>query len=186
MEITKKNKFVEFFKNYWMYVAVGVVVVVVAITVGLLAGRGTVQTTSPSLEFSLPINEARIVKDFSSTELQENTTLNQWEAHLSVDFTSDNADVFAVLDGTVTDVSYDILNGYKVEITHDGGFVSTYSSLAEEPVVQEGDSVASGEKIGSISSPATFESDLGDHLHFTLYLNEEPVDPNNYLDLQNK
>lgn len=186
MEITKKNKIVEFLKNYWMYVAVGVVVLAVAITVGVLAGGQTVPTTSPNLEFSLPMQEASIVKDYSSTELQENTSLNQWEAHLSIDFASDNADVFAVLDGSVSKVSYDVLNGYMIEITHSDGFVSQYCSLAEEPVVKEGDKVTSGQKIGTAGNSANSEIDLGNHLHFTLMLNNQIVDPNNYLDLQNK
>jgi len=186
MEITKRNKFVEFIKNYWMYVAVAVVVLVIAITVGVLAGGQTVPTTAPKLEFSLPMNEANIIKDYSSTELQENTSLNQWEAHLSVDFASENSDVFAVLDGTVTKVSYDVLNGHLVEITHNDGFVSQYSSLADEPLVSEGDKVSAGEKIGTAGNSSNAEIDLGNHLHFTLYLNQEVVDPNNYLDLQNK
>ena len=186
MQITKRNKLVEFLKSYWAYLSVAVVVLVVAITVGVLAGGQSVPTTTPSLEFSLPMNEANIVKDFSSTELQENETLNQWEAHLSVDFTSENADVFAVLDGTVSTVSYDLLNGYTVEITHDGGFVSQYASLAEEPTVSEGEAVKSGQKIGTAGNSASFESHLDNHLHFTLLLNDQPVDPNNYLDLQNK
>ncbi len=186
MEISKKNKFVEFLKNYWIYLTVAVVILVVAITVGVLAGGQSVPTTTPNLEFSLPMNEATIVKDYSSTELQENQTLNQWEAHLSVDFASDNADVFSVLDGTVSDVSYDILNGYTVEITHAGGFVSQYASLAEEPEVAKGDQVLSGQKIGTAGNSASFESYLDNHLHFTLLLDDKAVDPNNYLDLQNK
>lgn len=187
MEISRKNKVVEFFKNYWMYVSVGVTILIIAIVVGVVAGsQNALQTGNTNLEFALPMNNATIIKDYSSTELQENPTLNQWEAHFSIDFTSENSDVFAVLDGTVSSVSYDILNGNVVEITHENGFVSRYCSLAENPDVKEGDKVVAGQKIGSASSTATGEIDLGEHLHFTLYLNDSPVDPNNYLDLQNK
>ncbi len=187
MEITKRNKFVEFLKNYWMYVCVGVTILTIAIIIGVVAGsQNAIQTGNTNLEFSLPMNDATIVKDYSSTHLQENPSLNQWEAHLSIDFASENSDVFAVLDGSVTSVSYDILNGHVVEITHENGFVSKYCSLAENPLVKEGDKVTAGQKIGSASNSSNSEADLGNHLHFTLYLNENPVDPNNYLDLQNK
>lgn len=187
MEIGKENKFVEFLKKYGVYVAVGVVVFAVALTFTLVAAlNGSVQTGTTNLSFTLPMENATVVKDFSDTELQENATLNQWEAHLAVDLTSENSDVYAVLDGTVASVDYDYINGYTVKINHSDGFVSVYSSLAETVDVEEGDKVSAGEKIGVASESASGELDLGTHLHFTLLLNDDYVDPNDYLSLQAK
>ena len=98
MEIGKKNAFVDFIKKYGVYLAVGIVVFAVALTFTLLATlNGSVMTEGPNLNFTLPMENATVIKDFSDTELQENTTLNQWEAHLAVDLASESTDVFAVL-----------------------------------------------------------------------------------------
>lgn len=187
MEIQKRNRFVEFFKNYGLYVAVGLVVFVMALTFTLLATTsGTKQVGTTSLKFELPMTNAMVIKDFSDTELQNNETLNQWEAHLSVDLTSEDGVVYSILDGTVASVDYDFLEGYSITINHQGGLVSIYSSLKEDITHKVGDIVKAGEKIGQASSSASGELDLGEHLCLTMKLNDKFVDPNNYLDLQQK
>lgn len=187
MEITKKNSFVEFIKKFWVYLVVGVVVFAVALTFTLLATlNGATPTGITNLDFYMPMNNASVIKDFSDTELQENETLNQWEAHLAVDLTSENSEVYSVLAGTVASVEYDYLNGYTVTIDHADGFQSIYSSLQEDVLVKEGDKVSAGQQIGSASDSAQGELDLGSHLHFTLMLNDDHVDPNDYLNLQEK
>lgn len=188
MEIKKENKVVDFIKKYGIYVTVGVVVFAVALTFTLLAtlNNSAVQTGTGNVSFVMPMQDASVVKDYSDTSLQLNETLKQWEAHMSIDLTSENSDVFAIQSGIVSEVNYDYLNGYSVTVDHGNGFVSVYSSLAEEVEVKEGDKVSAGEKIGSASESAIGESELGNHLHFTLKLNDDYVDPNDYLDLQIK
>lgn len=187
MEIEKKNGFIEFIKKYGMYVAVGVVVFAVALTFTLVAALNqTVPTNTSNLVFRMPMENASVIKDFSNTELQNNETLNQWEAHMSIDLSAENSDVFSVLDGTVSSVSYSFLEGHTVEIKHTNGFASIYSSLNENVLVKEGDKVSAGQKIGSAGESASGELDLGSHLCFTMLLNDKSVDPNNYLDLQQK
>ena len=99
---------------------------------------------------------------------------------------SESSDVFAVLDGTVASVDYNYGDGYTITINHSDGFVSIYSSLQEDTAVKEGDNVVAGQKIGSASESSSNELDLGSHLHFTLMLNDDYVDPNDYLSLQAK
>ena len=187
MEIEKRNGFIEFIKKYGMYVAVGVVVFAVALTFTLVATlHETVPTNTANFTFRMPMENASVIKDFSNTELQNNETLNQWEAHMSVDLTAENSDVFAVLDGTVASVTYTFLDGYKIEIDHASGFTSIYSSLEENVLVKVGDKVTAGQKIGNAGESASGELDLGSHLCFAMRLNDNIVDPNNYLDLQQK
>lgn len=187
MEIQKKNRFVEFFKTYGIYCAVGLLIFVIAFTFTLVAGlNGGVQTSVENLNFALPMQEALLVKDFSNQELQKNDTLNQWEAHLAVDLASDLTDVYCVLDGVVDNVSYDMLEGYTVKIKHADGLVSIYASLDENLLVKAGDKVGTGQKIGSASESATAEADMGGHLHFSMQKDGKFVDPNDYLDLQSK
>lgn len=187
MEIQKKNRFVEFFKTYGMYCAVGLMVFVIALTFTLVATLNSgVQTSVDNLNFALPMQEALLIKDFSNQELQKNDTLNQWEAHLGVDLAGDKSDVYSVLDGKVVMAEYDLLEGYTVEIQHSNGIMSIYSSLDENLLVKVGDSVGAGQKIGSASESANGEADLGGHLHFSMKRDGKYVDPNDYLDLQAK
>lgn len=191
MEIRSDNKFITFIKRFGLYILGGFVILAIiisAIVAGVMANKNNPSTevTTEPISFSLPMNDASIIKDFSDTNLQFNETLNKYEAHLSVDLTSEDPTVMAIADGTVTDVSYKYLTGYTVTITHSDGFVSVYSSLDENVDVKEGDSVKKGTKIGSISTSAAGEASYGDHLDLTIYLNNEEVDPNNYLSLQEK
>ncbi len=187
MEISKKNGFVEFVKKYGAYAVVGLVVFIIALTFTLAATLSkTTPTSVETLTFNLPMTNAVVVKDYSDTELQKNATLNQWEAHMGVDITSQSNDVFAVLAGEVTKVEYDFLKGNCVTIKHNNGFTSTYSSLAAENLVKQGTKVAAGDKIGEASQTASAEADLGAHVHFSLMLNNNLVDPNDYLDLEQK
>ena len=146
----------------------------------------TVPTNIANLTFRMPMQNASVIKDFSDMELQNNETLNQWEAHLSVDLVGETNDVFAVLDGTVSDVSYSYLEGHKVEIKHTNGFVTIYSSLDENILVSVGDTVSAGQKIAQTGESASGELDLGNHLCLTMKLNNKTVDPNDYLNLQSK
>lgn len=187
MHIEKKNGFIEFIKKYGMYVAVGVVVFVIALTFTLVATlHQTVPTNTANLSFKMPMQNASVIKDFSDSELQNNETLNQWEAHLSVDLTAENSDVYAILDGTIAEVSYSFLDGHSIEIKHANGFSTIYSSLDENILVNVGDSVTAGQLIGYAGESASGELDLGNHLCLTMKLNDKSVDPNNYLDLQQK
>jgi murein DD-endopeptidase MepM/ murein hydrolase activator NlpD len=191
MNIQGKNKFVDFMKRFGVYVGVAMVILIVSLTFGIMALTGggnepDVPVVTKPLEFSLPMQNASIIKDFSSTELQENKTLNQWEAHLSIDFSSEEGAVFSVLDGTVESVTKTYLQGNIITIKHAEGFISQYSSLGDELLVSAGDTVTAGQKIGVASTSASGETDLGTHLHFTLSKDGKKVDPNNYLDLQNK
>lgn len=190
MEIRKENKFHAFVKKFGLYIIAGVAVVIIAITatlVGVLTKpNSTVDVDTKPLSFGLPALDATVIKDYSDTKLQYNETLNKWEAHFSVDLASEDPTVMAVLDGTVTDVSYKYMTGYTVTIEHADGFVSVYSSLAENVAVAEGDAVTKGQKIGEMSTTAAGEATYGAHLDFSLLQNGEEVDPNDYISLQNK
>ena len=193
MEIKKKNKFKEFFDKFGAYVGVGVLVLaltIAGIAIGLTAGpvnpEEGVDVSTTELKFSLPMSSPEVIKDFSATELQENSTLGHWEAHLSMDLASADGLVYSILDGTVVDVSYNYMEGNKITIQHADGFVSVYSSLGDEVLVTAGEVVKTGQKIGVVSTSATSESDIGEHLHFTLTKNNKKVDPNNYIEFQNK
>lgn len=205
MVIKKENKIVEFMKRYGVVLVSGIVILAIAITflvVGLSPSNVQLSTneigsdnkgnqdvepvsTTP-IEYSLPMKDANIIKDYSITELQYNQTLNRWEAHLSVDFASQNTDVMAIAKGKVASIENDYLLGTVITIDHGDGVTSIYASLDENILVHVGDSVTSGQVIACASASASSESADGAHLDFSMKVNGQEVDPNDYLSLQNK
>ena len=162
----------------------------VAIALTIAFGSAVAPEEEPvstdNMEFGLPMADATIIKDYSEDFLQFNENLNRWEIHLALDMASENGEVLAIYDGTIASVDSNSLEGYVVTINHADGFTSVYSSLSDELAVNVGDAVVKGQKIGKASDSASNESNAGGHLHFTLLKDGVEVDPNNYLDLQNK
>ena len=205
MEIKQRNKIGEFFKNYATILVSSAIILAIAITllvVGLQPAQDEITTpttnenipiedekepvSSTVIVYALPMNNASVVKDFSDTALQYNQTLNRWEAHLSVDLISLDTEVMAIYDGTVKSVENDFLMGNIITIEHANGLVSVYASLDENLKVAVGDTVSTGQVIGYAGNSASTEASDGVHLDFSMLLNGEEVDPNNYLALQNK
>lgn len=142
--------------------------------------------STKEIEFSVPMSNAVVVKDYAEDHLQYNASLNRWEIHLAVDLASDDNKVYACCDGVVTAIDSNSLDGYVVKIEHDDGFSSVYGSLGAVNSIKVGDSVVMGQTIGLADTTASNESKQGGHLHFTMFKDNVEVDPNNYLDLQNK
>lgn len=116
------------------------------------------------------------------------TTLNEWRVHTGIDIaTEEGAQVFVAADGKVSRVYSDALYGKTVEITHEGGIVSVYSNLAATNIaVKEGDTVKSGDLIGTVGD--TSLSELADeaHLHFGVKVEGVSVNPLDYISEQSK
>lgn len=205
MEIKSKGKFYTIMKNYGAVIVSTFLIVAIAVTlliVGLSPSTNEVmqEVLPPAsdnvdktpvvnetvISYGLPMENAMVIKDFSNTELQYNQTLNRWEAHLSVDLASENSSVMSIYDGKVASVENDFLLGKVITISHDNGIVSVYASLDENLKVKVGDTVTKGQVIGSAGNSASSESADGVHLDFSMLLNGEEVDPNDYLSLQNK
>lgn len=149
------------------------------------------QTNTPvtsTVTYYLPVLNASIAKDYSATELQYNATLNQWEAHKSIDFlASAGSEVRSITSGVVKDVYTNYLEGTVITIEHNNGLVSQYGSLDENIKVKKGDKVDANAVIGYVSASANAESNEGAHLHFTMYdIEGKKIDPAGYLDISNK
>ena len=124
----------------------------------------------------------------ADAETQEKSIIyhdNTYMQNSGTDFTSENVfDVVAVLDGSITDVKEDETLGKVVEIKHDNGYVSIYQSLSEV-TVKKGDVITQGQVIGK-SGTNELDKDMGNHLHFELYVNGQVVDPTLYLNKEVK
>ena len=137
--------------------------------------------------YVVPMKNATIAKDYSGSELQYNDTLKQWEIHKAIDFVAgDDLNVYAVGEGTVSNVYTNYLEGTVVEISHKDGLVSVYKSLAKDVNVSVGDKISAGNVIGQVAETMASELKVGAHLHFEMLKNNVKVNPNDYLDLGNK
>jgi len=108
--------------------------------------------------------------------------LAEWRYHSGTDVALDEGEpVRAALDGLVVDVSRTKLLGGRVVINHGCGLVTEYEHLGTIRVT-EGQVVQTGEVLGEAGRPGAIEADLGVHLHFTVRVDGEPVDPEDHVD----
>lgn len=105
---------------------------------------------------------------------------NTYLQNTGIDFIREKTfDVVSILDGTVADVKDDETVGKTIEIKHENGYVSIYQSLSEVNV-KKGELVNQGQIIGK-SGTNELDKELGNHLHFEIYVNGQAVNPENYL-----
>ena len=184
-------------KNSWNYIyalIIGMLVVACAVTIALISSNNTSRanigdTTIPvsSSVFVVPMKDATIAKDYSGAELQFNATLKQWEIHKAIDFLAgEDKNVYAITNGTVSNVYTNYLEGTVIEITHKNGLMSIYKSLNKDVKVKVGDVVSAGNVIGQVDESMAQEQSVGAHLHFEMTKDGVKVNPNDYLDLGNK
>ena len=119
---------------------------------------------------------------YSMDKLSYNPTTRDWRTHAGVDILAPlGSDVAAAADGVVLAVYDDDLLGRTVTVRHAGGWVTHYSNLAEEAEVMAGDKVAAGQILGQVGSTALLEIGQPSHLHFAVFRNNVPRDPEEFL-----
>ena len=123
------------------------------------------------------------VMEYAMEVLSYNPTTRDWRVHNGVDIAAEaGAKVCAAADGTVYTVYNDETMGMTVVISHDGGYTTRYSSLAEAVSVAAGDKVTAGQTIGTVANTALMETAVGDHLHFSVSCDGQIVDPAMFLE----
>ena len=99
--------------------------------------------------------------------------------HFGVDIAAaPKESVLATLDGTVMYAGYDPNQGNVIQLQHKNGFVSVYKHnelLLKEP----GEQVVAGEAIALVGN--TGKLSTGPHLHFELWYNGRPVNPEDFI-----
>lgn len=116
--------------------------------------------------------------------LSYNPTTRDWRVHDGIDIAAEaGTAVKAAADGVVYTAYVDEKMGTTVVIRHQDGFVTTYSSLDPVLTVSPGDTVKLGQIIGCVGDSALLENAIGDHVHFCVTLNDEPIDPERFFAL---
>ena len=128
-----------------------------------------------------PVN-GRILKDYSVDELVYSDTMQDWRVHTGIDFSAeDGEDVKAVADGVIESVTDSGMLGTCVTVAHSNGLKTVYGNLQRESASIVGTQVKTGDVIAKVGNTATLEIDELPHIHFEVILNNENVNPHDYM-----
>ena len=118
----------------------------------------------------------------SGDRLVYDVTMQDWRSHEGIDILAElGAVVQASCAGTVESVRRDDMFGTVVTIGHADGSKTIYANLEDSPEVTEGQHVEAGQAIGTVGHTALCEIGQPSHLHFSIQVNGNEVDPQDYL-----
>ena len=128
--------------------------------------------------FTSPVPEMTIKFGLSCDTLMYNEYYKDWRTHNGIDIDAPlGCSVNATADGTVKKVAKGSY-GNTVTIEHADGFKSVYAQLGEVNV-KEGDVITQGSVIGTVGE-SIGENLTDSHLHYELYKDNKPVNPEEY------
>ena len=154
---------------------------------GSNAGVGVVGkpiTDGSGLQWLTPCDYFKVSSPFG---WRVHPVYKDWRMHNGVDLAAHclmkgdgktDSPIVATRAGVVIISKYNSSAGWYVTIDHLDGFRSTYMHMCCKPAVSEGDVVVAGQYLGCIGTTGT---STGDHLHFGIYYNGEPVNPMDYI-----
>ena len=127
-----------------------------------------------------PVNDVSSISMFRPTAGFVTEHYNSMENHLGVDIAaSPNQSVVAVMDGTVVLATYTSEMGYTICIAHPGNLISVYKHC-ESVLKKSGDKVRQGDVVALVGR-GTDDLLQGAHLHYELWYQEQPLDPEKYI-----
>lgn len=138
--------------------------------------------------FAFPLNSTNftILKEYSGTQLQFNATMNRWQANRATAIGAERGtEVLATYAGVVRSVTRTI-HGQTVTIDHSDGLSTVFQSLDNNVVVQPGDRVEKGQKIGTVGTTSTFEFTNTPHVRIEVLQDGQRVNPANFIDFEDK
>lgn len=133
------------------------------------------------LKIKLPVS-GKITNQYSDSKPVKNEATGVWQTHNGIDVEANVGDtVVSPADGKVVSAAKNALYQNSVTIDHGNGYVSTIFNL-DSLSVKTGDTLKSGDKIGTVGAGATVESDATPHVHLEIKKNGKYTDPNQYLE----
>ena len=142
----------------------------------------TQQTWQEPVDYFIwPVN-GTLARSYSVEVLSFDPTMSDWRVHGGWDIAAEpGTQVLSTANGTVSAVYEDVMLGNVVEVSHSNGLVSAYANLNGDIPVSVGQSVSVGSVLGSVGKSALGEIGEVSHLHFSLRMNGETVDPTDWL-----
>jgi murein DD-endopeptidase MepM/ murein hydrolase activator NlpD len=104
---------------------------------------------------------------------------NPAQNHFGIDMVTEiGQPVVAVMGGTVTFANWTSDTGYVIQVQHENNYLSLYKHNAEL-LKRTGDIIKAGEAIAIVGNSGALTT--GPHLHFELWHNGTPVNPENFI-----
>ena len=126
--------------------------------------------------------EYKLVAFFSPMTGIVTNHFNREEKHFGIDIVADNNSVIkATADGTVVYSDWTVDNGYCIGIQHNGNLFSVYKHNAVL-LKDDGDFVSAGEPIAIYGNSGSMST--GPHLHFEIWYNGTPLNPEDYISFE--
>lgn len=144
-----------------------------------------VPVTATTMNLIRPYKDSKVTiaidyyEDETNQEKSIIVTDNTYMQNVGILYQADQKfDVYAILDGTVTEVGKNDLLGNYLKISHDNNIVSLYQIL-DKITVKKGDNIKQGTKIGESTKNNIKEGNL---MLFELTINNKNVNPEKYYD----
>jgi murein DD-endopeptidase MepM/ murein hydrolase activator NlpD len=126
-----------------------------------------------------PVNSISNFVFFSPVKGIITSSFNLREEHYGTDVAAkENEFIKATLDGTVVFAGFTNNDGYVLQVQHNNNIVSVYKHNSEL-MVKTGDYVKAGRPIAIVGNSG--ETSSGPHLHFELWYNGSPINPQDYI-----
>ena len=130
----------------------------------------------------MPVNPVRITSKYGkrNTGIKGASTF-----HKGIDLGANRklpqTPIFSVCSGVVTKNEFHSVRGYYIIIKHDETYSTLYQHLKCKPMLKVGERVKTGQQIGIMGNTSATLS-IAEHLHFELWENGKPIDPQPYLE----
>ena len=130
----------------------------------------------------MPVNPVRITSKYGkrNTGIKGASTF-----HKGIDLGANRkllqTPIFSVCSGVVVKNEFHSIRGYYVIIKHDETYSTLYQHLKEKPALRIGEHVKAGQQIGIMGNTSA-KLTIATHLHFELWENGKPIDPQPYLE----
>lgn len=126
--------------------------------------------------------EFKLVSFFAPINGIVTNHFNREQKHYGTDLVSSNNSVIkATADGTVIYSDWTVDNGYCIGIQHNGNLFSVYKHNAVL-LKEDGDFVNAGDAIAIYGNSGSLST--GPHLHFELWYNGTPLNPEDYISFE--
>ena len=130
--------------------------------------------------FDLPFSGAIVSKQYADKTLLYDNTTKYWRTHQGLDFACvEGTKVVAVYSGTIEKIENSMMNGTTVYLKVSDDLTVVYKGLSANIALKEGDKIAKGSIIGSVTSFLSEKAD-GVHLHLELLKKGQLIDPTEY------
>lgn len=129
--------------------------------------------------FGYPLEaDGEVVMSYSVDSAIYDPTLDLYRTNASVSIAATAGDtVTAVESGVVKEIKDDDEKGKTIVLEHKNSWLTTYSQLAEELSVAQGQTVEKGQLLGTIAEPSKYSVALGTHLEFAMEKDGASVNP---------